>query len=422
MLKKILFLSLVFSVFTFCEKTYATSLATKLTSRIYKDVAIMRSLQSSYDLKVSFKSKRQVKSYVLKRFKQEYTDKELELERVSLVKFGFLKEDFNYRRFLLRFFTSQVAGYYDPSKRSLFLAQWLPFELQEPTIAHELVHLIQDSNFHVENLMSRNKTNDDQTLSVQSLLEGDATKVMIDFMVKRASGKTDDEIAEKLFDDHMKSFYLFGRISDDIPEFIKQALIFPYISGFRFVKALQKKGGWKNVNGAYADLPVSTEQILHPEKYPAEGYSKIVFDKKRLKKLGWNVKSENSLGEFFNYLLLKNYLPEKNAKLASEGWNGDSYVLCSKKGMKNYSLLSVFSFDTVKDVAEFEKEFVKMMEKRKKDKDEFILKREGLTVIFADGFDDQFRNILKKNGIQGIATIIERGSKNENQGRSAKSS
>ena len=46
-------------------------------------------------------------------------------------------------------------------------------------------------------------------------------------------------------------------------------LIFPYVAGQTYVATLLGDG-WKAVDAAYARLPASTEQVLHPEKYARE--------------------------------------------------------------------------------------------------------------------------------------------------------
>ena len=44
-------------------------------------------------------------------------------------------------------------------------------------------------------------------------------------------------------------------------------MIFPYLRGMVFCVKLTNEGGWKAIDEAYKNPPVSTEQILHPEKY-----------------------------------------------------------------------------------------------------------------------------------------------------------
>ena len=47
----------------------------------------------------------------------------------------------------------------------------------------------------------------------------------------------------------------------------KRLLLFPYEDGMRFVADIYRAGGLELVNRMYEQPPVSTEQILHPNKY-----------------------------------------------------------------------------------------------------------------------------------------------------------
>jgi hypothetical protein len=54
------------------------------------------------------------------------------------------------------------------------------------------------------------------------------------------------------------------------PRVIQETLLFPYVQGTEFLMSIFLQGGWKAVNQLYTDLPKSTEQLLHPEKYLAQ--------------------------------------------------------------------------------------------------------------------------------------------------------
>jgi hypothetical protein len=56
---------------------------------------------------------------------------------------------------------------------------------------------------------------------------------------------------------------------DQAPRVIRESLLFPYQEGLNWTRALYKEGGWSQVSQAFTNLPQSTEQIMHPEKYLA---------------------------------------------------------------------------------------------------------------------------------------------------------
>ena len=94
-------------------------------------------------------------------------------------------------------------------------------------------------------------------------------------------------------------------------------LVFPYSEGLAFVERLRAEGGWDAVDAAYADIPTSTEQILHPRKYLDRDEPSAVALPDPTVALGqeWRVVDEDTLGELQMALLLANFAP-------GEGING----------------------------------------------------------------------------------------------------
>ena len=87
-------------------------------------------------------------------------------------------------------------------------------------------------------------------------------------------------------------------------------------------------GWWPAVNAAYLDPPVSTEQVLHPEKYI--GTPRDVPRDVRVPDLGedlgegWRLVAQDVLGELILGAHLDRYLPDtQEALVAAAGWDGD---------------------------------------------------------------------------------------------------
>ena len=57
-----------------------------------------------------------------------------------------------------------------------------------------------------------------------------------------------------------------GKTLRTAPPIISESMIFPYFRGMVFCAALANEGGWKAVDEAYRNPPLSTEQIIHPGK------------------------------------------------------------------------------------------------------------------------------------------------------------
>lgn len=82
-------------------------------------------------------------------------------------------------------------------------------------------------------------------------------------------------------------------------------LMFPYEYGFTFVEFLFEKNGFDSIDAAFLDPPVSTEQILHPERYPWDEPKKVTLPELE-NTLGetWTLIDQNVMGEWSTYLIL----------------------------------------------------------------------------------------------------------------------
>jgi hypothetical protein len=136
------------------------------------------------------------------------------------------------------------------------------------------------------------------------------------------------------------------------PPIIRENLLFPYIQGLQFVSLVQERG-WQAVDGAYADPPQSTEQILHPEKYLSRDEPQLISLPPLTDTLGtdWRLVEAGTLGEFQISLYLAQQVDQATANRASEGWDGDQYAVYTSDGA------TVLAFATVWDSVEDRDEF-----------------------------------------------------------------
>jgi hypothetical protein len=76
--------------------------------------------------------------------------KRMQRSELVLKKFGLLPRDFDFEKLLVALLREQVAGYYDPKTKTVNLLDWVPMEEQEPVMAHELTHALQDQAIGLE--------------------------------------------------------------------------------------------------------------------------------------------------------------------------------------------------------------------------------------------------------------------------------
>ncbi|HMG74048.1 MAG TPA: hypothetical protein VK582_11160 [Pyrinomonadaceae bacterium] len=231
----------------------ATADVLKETSEI-RQLAILRPVQSSTQ------SRPEIERMIVKNLDEETTPAQIHAAEITLKKLGLAPPDFQYRALMLRVLTEQVAGYYDPKTGEFHLADWIDLDGQRPIMAHELTHALQDQHFKLRRFEHWPKGDSDAELAVHALIEGDATLAMALYVAN-------NPLRVLLF---LKSLGASGMASQELdkaPQALRETLLFPYQQGTDWTRSLYKQAGWDRVSKAFTELPQSTEQILHPEKY-----------------------------------------------------------------------------------------------------------------------------------------------------------
>jgi hypothetical protein len=131
-------------------------------------------------------------------------------------------------------------------------------------------------------------------------------------------------------------------------------LSFPVEQGLAFARALYLKGGWAAIDQAHASPPVSSEQILHPDRYPKDTPRALeLVDLAASLGAGWTTLDSDSLGEWQTLLALQAFLEPDQAALAAGGWDGDQYALLREPGQGLTAWVLLTRWDTVRDAHEF---------------------------------------------------------------------
>ena len=307
-------------------KSFTTAEAQKLTSELLVSVQGIRGLALKRKLDVSVKTRPELRAYLIERMKKEMPPELLQAEEKGLKKFGLIPKDMNLEAFVVDLYTEQVAGFYDDDVKKLFLMTEAPMSLQKVYMSHEITHALQDDHFNLKSLDLDRKDNDDCASAVGALVEGDAILVMMEYVAKAAL--TDKEMlgeAMRMGDTGgMPPMEVFQRA----PNYIKSQLLFPYLTGVSFVTTLRGRGGWPLVNDAYRRPPLSSEQVLHPEKYLDKPDPPILISMPDLSKaMGplWKRLTANVMGEIGIRVLMKEFRLGDKAPAVAEGWGGDQY-------------------------------------------------------------------------------------------------
>jgi hypothetical protein len=336
-----------------------TSELLKISDEMIQTTARLRGLEPKAPIQKGIKNREEISAYLNERVQEEYGQGELEKEGSLLRKLGLIPVDMNYREFIIKLLTEQIGGMYDPGKKTLFIASWLPADEQKPVLIHELTHALQDQHFDVARMLKEDRAlnNGDRLMAHQALLEGDGLVVMLQSLLepaKRHFSQVHDlaSISQSLMLTMQSQFPTLK----NAPAFMQQSLIFPYGYGAAFLQySWQKNPSWQAVNKIYSDLPSSTEQIMHPEKYfVSRDEPKQVSADSIAAALGggWKSAYKDVLGEFSLGLLLNLHLTEEHAQKAVTGWGGDQVMLL-ENGLGKEAVVVSTVWDTADDSEKF---------------------------------------------------------------------
>ncbi|MEP6635718.1 MAG: hypothetical protein ABJB97_03260 [Acidobacteriota bacterium] len=332
----------------------ATTVAVLQETSEIRQLAILRPVRSGAQ------SRTEIERMIIRNLDEQSTPVELHGTELALKKQGLAPPDFQYRRFLVKLLTEQVAGYYDPKVQRFYLADWIELEGQKPVMAHELTHALQDQHFNLRRFEKWPKGDSDAELAAHSLIEGDATLAMTLYMAR-------NPLVALAF---VRSLSASGMSSEQFklaPRALRESLLFPYDQGFEWANRLYKRGGWKMVSDSYAKLPQSTEQILHADKYfNYESPLKIALPDVRTQ-LGTNWKriDYDVNGEWSFYLILDQFLEAPSeSRRAAAGWAGDRYALYEGPKANDVFLAEMTAWDTESDAREFFEAYAKRTARR----------------------------------------------------------
>jgi len=108
-----------------------------------------------------------------------------------------------------------------------------------------------------------------------------------------------------------------------VPNIVLQIIGFPYAAGPDFVDALVKHGGIAALNAAYRKPPVSSEQILIPDRYFSQDNPKHVA----YPHADGALIDKGDLGLIGLFLTLSQQVGQTEAATGVRGWGGDEYVV-----------------------------------------------------------------------------------------------
>ena len=334
-------------------------------------------------LKKELVSKLQVERYLKENMHAEYSPAEMHGEEAALKAFGIVEPSFNLEDFLVTFYTEQAAGFYDPRRQTMFMADWVEPEQQKIVLAHELTHALQDQSFDLWRFTHSVRDNDDAVNAREALVEGYATLSMMQVMlgalpIERVPSL--DTMMEQGVAQSMSQFPVFSRA----PFFLRFQLLFPYVQGLEFCRRALELGGWKRLNQTFGDPPHNTREIFEPGLYlgtPAPEENSKAADKPEAPGAqasdvglppadavehlaGVRRVEENVMGALGYYALFGQLLTDQESKKVCATWSGDRYRVYEGPAPGQFLLISRTRWNTPEAAADFCADYRTIMRNR----------------------------------------------------------
>lgn len=235
---------------------------------------------------------------------------------------GLIADDLDLMKMYLRFLELGILAFYSPEHKTFYLIedQISRGVLTDTTLVHEYAHALQDQYHDLDPTREAIEDDWDRSSAYTTLIEGDAVSTenaYFGFVALRRP-----------------MCFAIPPVQDllGIPFAIQRDINTWYDDGFCFVQTVTERGTMSTAP-LFENPPVSTEQILHPDKYTAGEKPEPVTLSPVLPALGagWAEIESSTLGEYIlqNVLVLGLRLrgDRPRAQAGAAGWGGDAWTL-----------------------------------------------------------------------------------------------
>jgi hypothetical protein len=251
------------------------------------------------------------------RVREDAVDDLEELEEAEGVfrAFGLIDPGVDLAESLRSLLGAGVVGFYNPETGELVVRGSAITPYVRLVLVHELTHALEDQHFDIDR-KDLDDRDDESGTGFVALTEGSALRV--EDLYRETL--TDEERAAA---ENEEARLSQGIDLASIPRSVAQVIGFPYIFGPGLLASLEEDGGNARIDEAFADPPITSEQVLDPDAWldgdaapvgipppPADGE---VFD-------------QGVIGQWGLYMILGEEVGDRAAVEAAGGWGGDWYV------------------------------------------------------------------------------------------------
>jgi hypothetical protein len=238
----------------------------RLAAEISPQVAAIRGLEFKRPVQVKVADKESVAAYARERMDAMDSPAERQAAERLAKLLGLLPVEVDLESLLIDFLNEQAGGFYDPGRDTFYLLEGISADLARSIISHEFVHALEDQHYDLGEILESRREDSDRASAAHAVLEGSALSVQNAWMAKHMTMAQMLAVAKQAQE---QSADLFAA-----PLAVWKPMLCSYYQGLAFLQQKEKPSealmlplnvGF--INAVMAQLPRSTEQVLHPDKY-----------------------------------------------------------------------------------------------------------------------------------------------------------
>lgn len=339
-----------------------------LAEEVQIEVEELRGTQFPKPVKKSMQTKEGLRTYLAGKLEEEYPGTALADRSHIYAAIGLLPPDTDLEAVLVDTLMEQVGGFYEPTTQELFLMEGFGENVQRILMAHELTHALDDQIYDLGRMMDGVSGTEDEAFAIGAVVEGSGTALMNLYTMGLVARIGPGVLMKEMEGMSAMQADQFGAA----PAYLQRGLLFTYLKGATFLARGKQMAGAmgrvdeKDLDAAFRRPPLSSEQVLHPEKYWDEEQRDDPVPV-RLPDLGgdWEDVLAVTLGEVNLTVLaagekasqvdLSNpmSLMGKHTHPGAEGWGGDRLRAWKNSATDEWALVLATVWDTSEDAKEF---------------------------------------------------------------------
>lgn len=310
-------------------------------AEVQDQVEAVRGLDFTDPVAVRPVTEAEIAAKLTEAFDETYPERFYDRRTVAWHTMGLIPADVTIREATLAFQTGGVVGFYNPVDGELvYIGDDQLDQSERFTLAHELTHAIDDQNFDLSRIDPiAAACRDEAFQAALGAVEGSAQYFANRVMV--------------IYPDPDADLGGGGGLPEGIPRFILEMTLWPYSAGPAFIGSIGGTEDLAAVDRALTTFPVSTEQVIHPERYPSDVPTPVdIGDLSAALGPAWGDLDVMEVGEEFLHAMLALRLEEDQASAAAAGWDGGVYRAWTDGADAAVLLRTIW--DSEADASEFE--------------------------------------------------------------------